>query len=134
MLDWLTTDPTVLAAVEALKLAIVALIVGLLGLATKLLWGLGPMLKAAIQEWVTTKTTARLKTVLTAKASAIVDTANPAASVVAKATEVMEGYPDMVRILGASQAGIEKALSDTVSEVRVSPPEPVRAGTPVLVR
>jgi len=133
-MDWILNDPTFLAAVEGLKAAVIALVVGLLLLTTKILWGLGPMLKAAIQEWVTTKATARLKTVLTAKASAIVDTANPAASVVAKATEVMEGYPDMVRILGASQAGIEKALSDTVSEVRVSPPEPVRAGTPVLVR
>lgn len=134
MLDWLTTDPTVLAAVEALKLAVLAFVVGILGLAAKLLWGLSPMVKAAIQEWVTSKATARFKSVLTAKASAIVDPSNPASSVAAKAAEVIKGYPDMVQILGASQASVEKALSDTVSEVRVAPPEPVKAGGgPVLV-
>jgi len=125
MLDWLTTDPTVLAAVSALKLAIVAFVVMLLGLATKLLWGLSPMLKAAIQEWVTTKATARLKVVLSAKASAILDPANPSVSVVEKAAEVMKGYPDIVGALGATQESVERTLRDTISEVKRVPALPV---------
>lgn len=124
-MDWILNDPTFLAAVAGLKAAVVALVVGLLLLATKLMWGLGPMLKAAIQEWVTSKATARFKSVLAAKASAIVDPANPAISVAEKAAEVMQGYPDMVQVLGATQDSVARALRDAVSEVKMAPAEPV---------
>jgi hypothetical protein len=51
-MEWLLNDPNVVAAIAALKAAVVVLTVGVLGLLARILWGLRPLLELVIKEWL----------------------------------------------------------------------------------
>jgi hypothetical protein len=125
-MDWLMTDPTVVAGVSALRAAVIALAAGVLamlawmiGMVVRLLWGLRPQLQAAITEWLTTKAFARWTKVAEGAAAEIADPGNPAVSVKAKAAELVRGLPDAAQVLGGDQAAAERAINRALSTIKV---------------
>jgi hypothetical protein len=102
----------------ALDALLRALAAGLLGLAGYAVLALLPVARAALTEFITTRAWRRWTDVAAGAAAEIADPTNPAASVPAKAAEMVKGLPDAARILDGGQAAAERAINRALSAIK----------------
>ena len=112
------TDPSVVAAFEALRAALVTVLVLLLGALTLIVGRFGPTLiklgSAYLQARIDAYYAEKLAGVLEKKADAILDPGNPTTPVDA-VQQIMTSYGDTVAKVGTTVAELGTALNDVVS-------------------